>query len=49
MSGYLYKGTVPDFLKKQQDFYNNFYSWERRKSEWTQFLQGLLHEQRSKL
>ena len=23
---YLYKGTVPDFLKKQQDFYNNFYS-----------------------
>jgi glycosyltransferase involved in cell wall biosynthesis len=49
VSGYLYKGTVPDFLKKQQDFYNNFYSWERRKSEWTQFLQGLLHEQRSKL
>jgi UDP-glucose:(glucosyl)LPS alpha-1,2-glucosyltransferase len=46
---YLYKGTVPDFLKKQQDFYNNFYSWERRKSEWTNFLQGLLHEQRSKL
>jgi len=46
---YLYKGTVPDFLKRQQAFYNDFYSWDRRKSEWSQFLQGLLNEHRSKL
>ena len=46
--GYLYKGSVPDFLKSQQQFYNKFYSWERRKGEWTNFLQGLLHEKRSK-
>jgi len=46
---YLYKGTVPNFLKRQQAFYNDFYSWDRRKSEWSQFLQGLLNEHRSKL
>ncbi len=47
--GYLYKGSVPNFLKRQQEFYREFYSWDKRKSEWTNFLQGLLHEQRSKL
>ena len=45
----LYKGSVPNFLKRQQEFYREFYSWDKRKSEWTNFLQGLLHEQRSKL
>jgi|TARA_R100000149_G_scaffold33255_1_gene12734 glycosyltransferase involved in cell wall biosynthesis len=49
VNSYLYKGTVPSFLKSQQQFYKKFYSWERRKGEWTNFLQGLLHEKRSKL
>ena len=48
VNSYLYKGSVPTFLKSQQQFYNRFYSWERRKGEWTNFLQGLLHEKRSK-
>mgnify|MGYP001230264530 FL=1 len=48
VNAYLYKGTVPHFLKSQQQFFNQFYSWERRKGEWTNFLEGLLHEKRSK-
>ena len=48
VNSYLYKGSVPAFLKSQQQFYNQFYSWERKKGEWTNFLQGLLHEKRSK-
>jgi len=48
VNSYLYKGSVPQFLKSQQQFFNQFYSWERRKGEWTNFLEGLLHEKRSK-
>ena len=48
VNAYLYKNSVPQFLESQQLFYNQFYSWERRKGEWTNFLQGLLHEKRSK-
>ena len=48
VNAYLYKSSVPQFLESQQLFYNQFYSWERRKGEWTNFLQGLLHEKRSK-
>jgi hypothetical protein len=35
---------VLEHLKVQQDFVKRFYSWEKKKLEWTSFLQGVLNE-----
>ena len=38
-------GLVPK-LASQQQYFNNFYSWELRTMEWTNLLQGILHERK---
>ena len=37
----LHREEVQNFLVGQQDYYKKFYSWEKRKHEWTDFLQGV--------
>jgi len=39
--------TIQDHLDKQQEFYKRFYSWEKKKLEWTNFLKGAINESRS--
>mgnify|MGYP001235524877 CR=1 FL=1 len=38
----LHSKGMKEMNKSQQTFYKKFYSWENRKNEWTQFLQGVL-------
>ena len=38
----LHEPQVLEHLKVQQDFVKRFYSWEKKKLEWTSFLQGVL-------
>jgi hypothetical protein len=40
----LHEPQVLEHLKVQQDFVKRFYSWEKKKLEWTSFLQGVLNE-----
>ena len=39
----LHEPQVLDHLKTQQDFVKRFYNWEKKKLEWTNFLQGALN------
>jgi len=38
---YLHTDRCQEYLQKQQDFYKMFYSWKKRKIEWTNFLEGV--------
>tara|TARA_R100001086_G_scaffold158273_1_gene84794 strand:- start:5704 stop:6039 length:336 start_codon:yes stop_codon:yes gene_type:complete len=38
---------VFEHLQEQQKFVKKFYSWEKRKVDWTNFLQGVLHERKN--
>ena len=40
---YLHTSVIQKHLDNQQEFYKNFYSWEKKGEEWTRFLQGALH------
>ena len=40
---FLHKEDMQKYLDDQQKFYKRFYSWERKGSEWTNFLKGALH------
>ena len=39
----LHEPQVLDHLKTQQDFAKRFYNWDKKKLEWTSFLQGVLN------
>ena len=39
----LHTPGMQELLTSQQMFYKKFYSWENRKHEWTNFLQGALN------
>ena len=41
---YLHLEKCQEHLQMQQDFYKKFYSWNKRKIEWTTFLEGVLNE-----
>ena len=41
---YLHLDKCQEQLQMQQDFYKKFYSWNKRKIEWTTFLEGVLNE-----
>ena len=41
MREYLHTDRCQEYLQKQQDFYKMFYSWKKRKIEWTNFLEGV--------
>ena len=43
---YLHEEDMQKYLNEQQKFYKRFYSWERKGSEWTNFLQGALNVKR---
>ena len=38
----LHQPGMHEILRSQQNFYKKFYSWENRKNEWINFLQGAL-------
>ena len=40
----LHEPGVFEHLQMQQDFVKKFYSWDKKKSEWTNFLTGILNE-----
>ena len=40
---YLHHERCQEHLQMQQDFYKKFYSWNKRKMEWTNFLEGVLN------
>ena len=40
---YLHHDRCQEHLQMQQDFYKKFYSWNKRKMEWTNFLEGVLN------
>ena len=40
----LHEPAIFEHLQMQQNFVKKFYSWEKKKIEWTTFLQGILHE-----
>ena len=39
----LHLDGMRELCVSQQMFYKKFYSWDNRKNEWNQFLQGALH------
>ena len=39
---YLHTDVIQKHLDNQQQFYKNFYSWEKKGEEWTRFLKGAL-------
>lgn len=41
----IYTDGMQELLISQRKFYKKFYSWENRKHEWTNFLQGVLNAQ----
>jgi UDP-glucose:(glucosyl)LPS alpha-1,2-glucosyltransferase len=43
---YLHNDIIQKHLNNQQDYYKNFYSWDKKGQEWTRFLQGALHVKR---
>jgi UDP-glucose:(glucosyl)LPS alpha-1,2-glucosyltransferase len=43
---YLHEEGMQNYLDEQQKFYKRFYSWERKGSEWTNFLTGAIHAKR---
>lgn len=43
---YLHHERCHEHLQLQQDFYKRFYSWNKRKHEWTNFLEGLKDDKR---
>ena len=40
---YLHHDRCQEHLQMQQEFYKKFYSWNKRKMEWTNFLEGVLN------
>tara|TARA_B100002019_G_C21230400_1_gene579776 strand:- start:338 stop:1267 length:930 start_codon:yes stop_codon:yes gene_type:complete len=40
----IHEPEVYEHLLMQQEFTKKFYSWDKKKLEWTNFLQGVLHE-----
>ena len=40
---YLHHERCQEHLQIQQDFYKRFYSWNKRRMEWTNFLEGVLN------
>ena len=40
---YLHTDTIQNHLENQQKFYKNFYSWDKKGQEWTNFLKGALN------
>jgi len=47
-ASYLHENFMQEHLQQQQDFYKRFYSWEKKGTEWTNFLKGALNERNSK-
>jgi glycosyltransferase involved in cell wall biosynthesis len=43
---YLHEEDMQKYLDDQQKFYKKFYSWDRKGSEWTNFLTGAIHAKR---
>ena len=43
---YLHEEDMQKYLDEQQKFYKKFYSWDRKGSEWTNFLTGAVHAKR---
>ena len=43
---YLHEDGMQKYLDDQQKFYKKFYSWDRKGSEWTNFLTGAIHAKR---
>lgn len=43
---YLHHERCHEHLQMQQDFYKKFYSWEKRRHEWTNFLEGLKNDKK---
>ena len=43
---YLHEEDMQKYLDEQQKFYKKFYSWDRKGSEWTNFLTGAIHAKR---
>jgi len=42
----IHEPEVFKHLQMQQDFVKRFYSWDKKKIEWTNFLQGIVNERR---
>jgi len=45
-ANYIHKPEVYEFLCKQREFYQRFYSWDKKANEWTNFLKGALNAKR---
>ena len=43
---YLHEEDMQKYLDEQQKFYKRFYSWDRKGSEWTNFLTGAINAKR---
>ena len=43
---YLHEPKMQTYLEEQQKFYKKFYSWQRKGSEWENFLAGAIHDKR---
>ena len=41
-SSYLHTDKIQNHLDEQQKYYKNFYSWDKKAIEWTNFLKGAL-------
>jgi len=39
---YLHTDTIQKHLDEQQKYYKNFYSWDKKAMEWTNFLKGAI-------
>ena len=42
-AGYLHTDKIQNHLDEQQKYYKNFYSWDKKAIEWTNFLQGAIN------
>ena len=42
-AGYLHTDRIQNHLDEQQKYYKNFYSWDKKAIEWTNFLQGAIN------
>ena len=40
---YLHTDKIQNHLDEQQKYYKNFYSWDKKAIEWTNFLQGAIN------
>jgi len=45
-TAYLHEEKMQQYLDEQQKFYKKFYNWERKGSEWSNFLTGAIHAKR---